>query len=363
MAIVRTTNTGWSNGTLGTSASTPTVNYNYNNPRNAVDLENSVIENGVVKYNPANWNWGYDNYIPTTQTQTTTTNQSTEPFTIADILNQRAQAYQSQWLNNLANSYKTLNNENSVWNNTANQIANYYNTLASDIASREEWLANTKSSLVNQLAQDIANQRQYVMDYFGPNGIFTNQVNQYYDDAGNYLASEAGRQIAQANAEGIQSWASLWAQRAARNQAYNNAFQNYLKVKEQELTAKMNIQTQLINYIQALREEYGNTTNAYIISQYERANDLLNTISNNLNSELTAIANARLTRQTTPSSTSSNSTTSLRDLLAGLVSQWVSPEAAVNDVTNNLSYADLVNLANWQWGNVWTNVSNTGQIW
>ena len=266
----------------------------YGNPRPAVDLPNSVVENWVVKYNPANWNWWYDNFRGggnnTTQTYT--------PFSVADTLQQRADGYQAQGLEWLANSYRTLNKENNIYNNTANKITDYYSALANDINSRENALANRKESLANQLSQDIANQRQYVMDYFGPNWIFTNEVNKFYDENGNYLASEAGRQMAMANAEWIQSGASLWAQRAARNEAYNNAFQNYLKVKEQEISAKMNIQTQLINYMKALREEYGNTQNTYVISQYQRANDLLNALSTDLAQTQAWIATAQLQKAT-----------------------------------------------------------------
>ena len=296
----------------------------YGNPRPAVDLQNSIVENGVVKYNPTNWNWWYDNFRGggnnTTQTYT--------PFSVADALKQRADGYQAQGLEWLANSYRTLNKENNIYNNTANKIADYYTALANDINSRENALAQRKESLANQLSQDIANQRQYVMDYFGPNWIFTNEINKYYDENGNYLASEAGRQMAMANAEWIQSGASLWAQRAARNEAYNNAFQNYLKVKEQEINAKMNIQTQLINYMKALREEYWDTQNTYIISQYQRANDLLNALSTNLASTQENIMLSKL-QQALSSNGSSN-----RDLtqeVADALNRYVNWNSTVRD--------------------------------
>lgn len=281
------------NWTPTSSSRTPTINepyVGYWNRMNWYRWNKMIYENWKVVYNPGNWNWGYDNLRWVNQNN----NITYQPFSTSDTLNQRAQGYQAQWLEWLANSYRTLNKENNAYNNTANRIASYYEQLANDINSRENALAQQKESLANRLSQDIANQRQYVMDYFGPNWIFTNAVNQFYDENGNYLASEAGRQMAMANAEGIQSWASLWAQRAARNEAYNNAFQNYLKVREQELSAKMNIQQQLINYMNALRQEYWDTQNTYIISQYQRANDLLNAISTNLTDSQNQIELARL---------------------------------------------------------------------
>ena len=301
--------------TTTTTSPTNTTWWYYGNPRPAVDLPNSIIENGRVVYNPANWNWWYDNYIGRWANNNT---QSYTPFSVADTLRQRADGYQAQGLEWLANSYRTLNRENNIYNNTANKIADYYSALANDINSRENALAQRKESLANQLSQDIANQRQYVMDYFGPNWIFTNEVNKFYDENGNYLASEAGRQMAMANAEWIQSGASLWAQRAARNEAYNNAFQNYLKVKEQEISAKMNIQTQLINYMKALREEYGNTQNAYVISQYQRANDLLNALSTDLAQTQAWIATAQLQKATAGGWSSSSYQTAMDNYIKAL---------------------------------------------
>ena len=281
------------NWTPTSSSRTPTVNepsVDYGNRMNWYRWNKMIYENWKVVYNPGNWNWGYDNLRWTNQNS----NNTYQPFSVADTLAQRAQWYQAQGLEWLANSYRTLNKENNIYNNTANRITDYYTALANDINSRENALAQRKESLANQLSQDIANQRQYVMDYFGPNWIFTNEINKYYDENGNYLASEAGRQMAMANAEGIQSWASLWAQRAARNEAYNNAFQNYLKVKDQELTAKMNIANQLNSYMQALRQEYWDTQNTYVISQYQRANDLLNAISQSMAESQASIQQARL---------------------------------------------------------------------
>ena len=300
------------NWTPTSSSRTPTVNepsVDYGNRMNWYRWNKMIYENWKVVYNPGNWNWGYDNLRWANQNN----NNAYQPFSVADTLAQRAQWYQAQGLEWLANSYRTLNKENNIYNTTANRITDYYTALANDINSRENALAQQKEGLANRLSQDIANQRQYVMDYFGPNWIFTNEINKFYDENGNYLASEAGRQMAMANAEWIQSGASLWAQRAARNEAYNNAFQNYLKVKEQELSAKMNIQTQLINYMKALREEYGNTQNQFVISQYQRANDLLNAISANLADSQNQIALAKLQKAT--ASTGWSSSNILQDAL------------------------------------------------
>ena len=216
------------------------------------------------------------------------------PLSTAENLNARYQAAYNEWNTNLADAYKNLNQENTSYNRVANQITDYYNALAQDTARREQWLAWAKYDVANRLFNDMANQRDYVYWLYGPQGTFTREVNTYYDDLWDYLASEAGREMAYADALWAQSWASIWMMRAQRNQAYNEAFQRSLQVMQQELEAKQNIQQNLINFMTALRQEYWDTANAYIISQYERANNLLNAISQNIASTNANIATAKL---------------------------------------------------------------------
>ena len=119
-------------------------------------------------------------------------------------------------------------------------------------------------------------------------------MNSYYDDLWNYLATDAWRQAANIAAQWMHSWASLWAIRAQQNEAYNESFGRYVQAKEQEINAKQQIASNLINYMSALRQEYWDTTNQYIISQYQRANDMLNSLSQNIASSNMELANAKL---------------------------------------------------------------------
>lgn len=219
---------------------------------------------------------------------------SIAPMSTSDILNARYQAAYNAGNTDLANAYSALNQGNSSYNKIANQITSYYDALAKDVAKREQWLANAKYNVANKLFNDMADQKDYVYGLYGPNGTFTREINTYYDDMGDYLASEAGREMAYADALGVQSGASLWMMRAQRNKAYNEAFQRSLQVMQQELEAKQSIQQNLINFMTALRQEYWDTANTYIISQYQRANDLLNAISENIASTSSQIATSRL---------------------------------------------------------------------
>lgn len=215
------------------------------------------------------------------------------PFSTLDSLNMQAQAW--DWTDtDISSAYKNLANWLGSYSNTANTIADFYNTAANQIANREWVYANASFQLANDLNRDIANQRDYIWSVFGPEGSLTTEMNRYYDDMWNYLASEWGRQMAKVAAQWLHSWASLWLLRAQQNKAYNDAFANYLKVKEQEINAKQKIQAQLINYMTQLRAEYGNTTNQYILAQYKRANDLLNTLTTDLAKQYTTIGLYRL---------------------------------------------------------------------
>lgn len=222
-------------------------------------------------------------------------NSIVSPMSTADVLWARYQAAYNSGNTNLANAYKTLNQENTSYNRVANQIADYYNALANDVAQREQWLADAKYDVANKLFGDMASQRDYVYGLYGPQWTFTKEINTYYDDLWDYLASEAGREMAYADAMWAQSWASLWMMRAQRNQAYNEAFQRSLQVMQQELEAKQSIAQNLINFMTNLRQEYWDTANTYIISQYERANNLLNTISENIANQSSQMAQYRLT--------------------------------------------------------------------
>ena len=272
-----------------------------------------------------------------------------QPFSTLDNLNIQSQA----WANtdpNLASAYQNLASGLWSYSNVANQIWDFYNTAANQISQRESDYANAQYQLANQLNQDLANQRDYIYSVFWPQWTLTSEINKYYDDMWNYLASEWGRQMANVAAQGIHSWASLWLLRAQQNEAYNQAFENYLKVKEQEINAKQQIQSQLINYMTQLRQEYGNTTNQYILSQYQRANDLLNSLTSDLNNQYTNLALARAQNSSSSSSSNNNVNNILQSLLwntqttDNLTTSWgASWGASSNPVTSGINLSSANN--------------------
>ena len=254
----------------------------------------------VDLYAPVSSNWGY-RIIPETGTNTW----GAAAFSPAETYKLRADGYYDLGDTNLWDAYSALRRDSSSYANTASQINDFYWALANDITARESALAWLKSELANKLINDMLNDRQYVMDTFWPNWTLTNEINQYYDDLWNYLATDAGRQAATIAAQWMHSWASLWAIRAQQNKAYNESFGRYVQAKEQEINAKQQIAANLINYMSTLRKEYWDTTNQYIISQYQRANDLLNSVSKSIADNNAQLASLRLTK----SSGGSNSNT------------------------------------------------------
>lgn len=272
-------------------------------------------------------------YVPETTTTTTTvapwanvpqtnvaqpingTVTSSNYFSPAEAYRLQAQWYYSNWDKNLWDAYNALWSWSDAFSNTANQLNQFYNQLATDVSQREQGLASAKYDLANQLTNDLLSQRQYVMDTFGPQGTLTQEINKYYDDLWNYLATDAWRQAANIAAQGVHSGASLWAIRAQQNEAYNESFGRYVQAKEQEINAKQQIATNLINFMSTLRQEYWDTTNQYIISQYQRANDMLNALSQNIASNNIELANARLNASLSRWGGSSNSWQSTLDTM------------------------------------------------
>lgn len=85
-----------------------------------------------------------------------------------------------------------------------------------------------------------------------------------------------------------------------------------------------------------LRQEYWDTTNAYIISQYQRASDLLEWVSQSIAASNIELANAKLSRATAGSGWSSggNGYMTWQDYLA------------LQNYINNWSYLDTNNNDN-----------------
>ena len=283
-------------------------------------------------------------------------------FTPAETYKLQADWYYSLGDKTLWDAYSALRKDSNAYSNTAKQINDFYWYLGSDIANREAILAWAKQNLANQLYTDMAQDKQYVMDMFGPNWTLTQEVNRYYDDLWNYLATDAWRQAATIAAQGMHSWASLWAIRAQQNQAYNESFARYVQAKEQEINAKQQIATNLISYMSSLRKEYGDTTNQYIIAQYERANDLLNSLSKSIADNNAQLASLKLTNSLKWSS--SNSTINLLDnlirwdiskedienLLKGTTTDTNKDNNENSNNTNSVNYRTSEPANKWWWG-------------
>lgn len=232
-------------------------------------------------------------------------------FTPAETYKFQADWYYNQGDKALWDAYSALWTWSDAYSKLARQMNDFYSVYADDIAKREMWLAWVKSDLANKLYWDMAQQRQYVMDTFWPNGTLTTELNKYYDDLGNYLATDAWHQAAKIAAQWMHTWASLWAIRAQQSEAYNQSFQRYVQAKEQEINAKQTIASNLINYMSTLRQEYWDTTNAYIISQYQRANDLLNSISASIAQSNIELAWTKLSNSLKGSGSSSSNNANL----------------------------------------------------
>lgn len=234
--------------------------------------------------------WGYmnpnGNIVEETQwvpdnTSTVVSTGASPTFTNAEVYGLQSQGYANQWDNAMANAYGWI--ADSLWrySSFANNSLNAADALLNYVKQNETWLQSAAKWAYNTILSDLQNQRDYVNQMFWPEGELTKEVNTYYDDLWNYLATDAWRQAATIAAQWVHSWASLGSIRAQQNEAYNESFWRYIQAKEQQINAKLNIATNLINFMSNLRKEYWDTTNQYVIDLYKRANDLYNTIAQN----------------------------------------------------------------------------------
>lgn len=278
-------------------------------------------------------------------------------FSPAETLKLSADWYYNQWDTILWDAYSALWNWSNVYSDTANKINSFYDLLANDVTNRESRLGAAKYDLANKLNQDLLSQKDYIYNTFWPNGTLTNEINTYYDDLWNYLATDAGRQAAKIAAQWIHSWASLWAIRAQQNEAYNESFARYVQAKEQEINAKQQIAANLINYMSTLRKEYWDTTNQYIIQQYQRANDLLNTISQSIANSNIEIASAKLGKLTGWNGSNSSWVIVPASLINKYYSQLSDKDKATFDSLDTNTQYNIV--ANWNYNQLLNSSNNS----
>ncbi len=241
---------------------------------------------------------------------------SQNTFSPAETYALKAQGYSDMGDAPMATVYWDLANQLWQYSGYANSTVSAYDNLLNYMAWNEGKLQSAAWGLYNELVSDINSQRTYVNDMFWPEWKLTKEVDKYYDDLWNYLATDAWRQAAVIAAQWLHSWASLWAIRAQQNEAYNQSFQRYVQAKEQQINAKQQIASNLINFMSTLRKEYWDSTNQYVIELYKRANDLYNNVALSLGSDLSNLNQLRLSSKWSWGSSSSS------DVINDLLKLW-----------------------------------------
>ena len=132
----------------------------------------------------------------TTSVVTTPVYTTNNVFPNAEAYGLQAQGYADQGNTAMANAFWGLANDLWAYSKFANSTIGSADALLNYLRQNETGLQSVAGKLYNQLTWDIQNQRNYIYDTFWPDGTLTQEVNRYYDDLGNYLATDAGRQAA-----------------------------------------------------------------------------------------------------------------------------------------------------------------------
>lgn len=256
----------------------PYNEYEYDYGYGAYPYDNMWYQDNGYGYG---WNWWYQQlgWVQQIQPQ--------------QYLNNYADMY-SQSNPALSQQYRDMANQAGIWWETQNNILNWYDSLANDVANRQAYVTNMSGDLANSLLWDINNQRDYIYSLYWPNGSITQEVNDYYSGLSNAISWDTGRQLAQNDVNAKTAGVSVWANRNTQNQIYNEGYERALKAKEADINAKNNIVSALQNYMTALRTEYWDTTDKYIIQKYQQANDLLNQIQSSMTQDMVNLENYRL---------------------------------------------------------------------
>lgn len=309
----------------------------------------------INSYTPVESYWGY-RIIP----ETGTYSWEASVFSPEETFRLQAQWYSDLWDNVMSTIYWDLANDLWQYSGYANSTLWAYDKLLNFMSWNENKLQTVAWNLYKDLVGDINNQRNYVNDMFWPQGTLTSEINTYYDDLWNYLATDAGRQAAKIAAQWMHSWASLWAIRAQQNEAYNESFWRYIQAKEQQINAKEKIASNLINFMSTLRKEYWETTNQYIIEMYKRAYDLYNKIALSVASDLDSYNKLR-------ASSWWNSNSILESLWLTSGEDWTYIDSAWNKYS---IWADWKLVKVWNWSTVTTSdaqsrvgLTPTGSKW
>ena len=283
------------------------------------------------------------------------TNKSASTFSPEEAFRLQAQWYSDLWDNVMSTIYWDLANDLWQYSGYANSTLWAYDKLLNFMAWNENKLQTVAWSLYKDLVGDINNQRDYVNEMFWPQWTLTEEIDTYYDDLWNYLATDAWRQAAKIAAQWMHSWASLWAIRAQQNEAYNESFWRYVQAKEQQINAKEKIASNLINFMSTLRQEYWDTTNQYIIEMYKRAYDLYNKVALSVASDLDSYNQLRA------SSWWSSSGSSILDSL-WLIPRW---DGTYTDTSWNTYTVDAnwnLTLSSW-WVVKWWGNASWSSLW
>lgn len=207
--------------------------------------------------------------------------QNTPFLPVADQFNALTNQFQGAmpWV---VNQIRALQNEYGTAMNAMDVIPNLYSGFESAMDPLYQNFMdinrNVGGSVVNQL---LANRDNFMGQYW-PQGEQRKRLDEYYMNLGNYLSSAAADDLAMLEAQGVQSWASLWAQRASRSQAMQQNLQRFVEAKQREVVDYDNLYKTLNQYEQEFIKQYADSNDKFIIDAYRNLINYKNAIGQNL---------------------------------------------------------------------------------
>ena len=187
---------------------------------------------------------------------------------LVNIANKFNQTWQTDpWV---ANRFIPVANDYGQVSKSQNQILDFFRQYESAI---KPYLENYTQSN-KKIGDDVVGQLDWLktqfMSQYGQDGEQRKRLNDYYSVVADNLALEQTKTANELDAQARQSWASLWATRAARSKAAADNLKLASEYKAKEVSDYDNLYKTVNTYMSDYIKAYGDSQDKYVKDTYAK---------------------------------------------------------------------------------------------
>ena len=141
---------------------------------------------------------------------------------------------------------------------------------------------DTNSRISQDILWQLNTNKDTFMSQYWPEGEQRKRMQDYYNSIADVLASEQSATANEIDAQARQSWASLWATRAARNKALSTNLKLATDYKAKEVADYDNLYKTVNAYLSEFTKVYWWTQDAYVKDTYAKLLEFKNGLASAL---------------------------------------------------------------------------------